>query len=164
MSRAIAPLKTGASKFTDDKQLKDLSSPLGQCVRTNHETNGECDDRGRNDAEPTCENVPDNLIRPLLALSKSTRQLISLKLAEIGVVAGQDQLLDAIDPDQRRGICEIARELSVRPSTVSKMLDSLERRGWCRREMDDADLRRTFVVLTEDGARVRSEVRRSGPP
>lgn len=110
-------------------------------------------------AEPTCENVPDNLIRPLLALSKSTRQLISLKLAEIGVVAGQDQLLDAIDPDQRRGICEIARELSVRPSTVSKMLDSLERRGWCRREMDDADLRRTFVVLTEDGARVRSEVR-----
>lgn len=110
-------------------------------------------------AEPTRENGPDDLIQPLLALSKSTRQLISLKLAEIGVVAGQDQLLDAIDPDNRRGICEIARKLSVRPSTVSKMLDSLERRGWCRREMGDADLRRTFVVLTEEGARVRSEVR-----
>ena len=110
-------------------------------------------------AEPIQENAADDLIQPLLALSKSTRQLISLKLSEIGVVAGQDQLLDAIDPHRPRGICEIARELSVRPSTVSKMLDSLERRGWCRREMDEADLRRTFVILTEDGARVRSEVR-----
>ena len=56
-----------------------------------------------------------DLVQPLLALSKATRQLVSLKLAEIGVVAGQDQLLDAIDRHDRRGICDIARDLSVRP-------------------------------------------------
>lgn len=100
-----------------------------------------------------------DLVQPLLALSKATRQLVSLKLAEIGVVAGQDQLLDTIDRHDRRGICDIARTLSVRPSTVSKMLDSLERRGWSRRENGHADLRRTFVLLTEEGERVRAEVR-----
>ena len=101
-----------------------------------------------------------DLIQPLIALSKSTRQLVSLKLAETGVMAGQDQLLDALDLREQRSICTVANTLSVRPSTVSKMLDILERRGWCQREADDVDLRRTFVRLTAEGERIRQNVRR----
>lgn len=110
--------------------------------------------------------IPDNdvaevdLLQPLIALSKSTRQLVSLKLAETGVMAGQDQLLDALDLREPRSICMVANTLSVRPSTVSKMLDILERRGWCQREADDVDLRRTFVRLTPEGERIRLNVRR----
>ncbi|WP_058635827.1 MarR family winged helix-turn-helix transcriptional regulator [Aureimonas ureilytica] len=117
-------------------------------------------------AESNRNTIPDNdvagvdLLQPLIALSKSTRQLVSLKLAETGVMAGQDQLLDALDPREQRSICMVANHLSVRPSTVSKMLDILERRGWCQREADDVDLRRTFVRLTPEGERVRLHVRR----
>nr|WP_062219660.1 hypothetical protein [Aureimonas sp. D3] len=89
MSRAVAPLKTGAPIFTDDKQLKDLSARLVSVFERITKRTANAMTVAEMTAEPTCENVPDNLIRPLLALSKSTRQLISLKLAEIGVVAGR---------------------------------------------------------------------------
>ena len=102
---------------------------------------------------------PD-LVQPLITISKATRQFVAIKLMEIGVVAGQDQLLDALDPDEPRAVCVVAQNLSVRPSTVSKMLDILERRGWCAREADERDMRRTFIRLTQEGQRMRGEVRR----
>ncbi|WP_019997735.1 MarR family winged helix-turn-helix transcriptional regulator [Aureimonas ureilytica] len=102
----------------------------------------------------------NDLVQPLIAISKATRQLVAIRLAEIGVVAGQDQLLDALDRTDPRSVCAVAQDLSVRPSTVSKMLDILERRGWCFRQADEADMRRTCVRLTEEGERMRSEVHR----
>lgn len=106
------------------------------------------------------EDANADLVQPLIAISKATRQFVAIKLMEIGVVAGQDQLLDALDPSEPRAVCFVAQSLSVRPSTVSKMLDILERRGWCRREADETDMRRTFIRLTAEGHRMRSEVRR----
>ncbi len=102
----------------------------------------------------------DDLVQPLIAISKATRQLVAIRLAEVGVVAGQDQLLDALDRTDPRSVCAVAQDLSVRPSTVSKMLDILERRGWCQREADKTDMRRTCVRLTEEGERMQSEVNR----
>ncbi len=101
-----------------------------------------------------------DLVQPLIAISKATRQLVAIRLGEIGVIVGQDQLIDYLDPVQPRSGQDAALALSVRPSTVSKMLDILERRGWCFRQADEADMRRTCVRLTEEGERMRLEVHR----
>lgn len=103
---------------------------------------------------------PDMKLLPLLsAISKSTRQLVSLRLAEIGVIVGQDQLIDYLDPVQPRSGQDAALALSVRPSTISKMLDRLQHRGWITRAQDHGDMRRTLVLLTETGAETRVRVR-----
>jgi len=52
----------------------------------------------------------DLVLLPLLmSISKTYRQFVALKLAEIGVMVGQDQFLDLLDPEERCSIQEAAQ-------------------------------------------------------
>jgi len=105
--------------------------------------------------------APDpTLLVHLNAISKSTRQLVAMRLAEVGVIVGQDQLIDYLDPVQPRSGQDAALALSVRPSTVSKMLDRLQQRGWITRAQDHGDMRKTLVLLTESGVEAKGNVHR----
>lgn len=99
------------------------------------------------------------LLPVLLTLSKTVRQLVGIKLAEIGVAVGQDQFLLCFDGDEARSVIDIAARLSVRASTVSKMADILARKGWTARHQDAIDARRVLIDLTDDGKRARDRVR-----
>ena len=99
------------------------------------------------------------LVPLLISMAKATRQLLSIKLAAIGVLAGQDQLLCVLDENQPRNIVGIAGALSVRPSTVSKMLDIFAEKDWAVREADPSDKRKAFARLTPEGGRVQASVR-----
>lgn len=98
-------------------------------------------------------------VTSLLSIAKSTRAFIALLLAEIGLHPGQDQLLDRLMPGTPISVSVLANELSVRPSTVSKMLDRLIDRGLVIRTANKSDQRRTMVELTPKGEAVRGEVR-----
>ncbi|HZG74778.1 MAG TPA: MarR family transcriptional regulator [Paenibacillus sp.] len=62
---------------------------------------------------------------------------------------------------QRRGaatIGQLAAHLDVRASTMSQMLDRLERSGYVTREQDESDARVKNIALTEAG---RETIRRT---
>ncbi|MAP18661.1 MAG: transcriptional regulator [Aurantimonas sp.] len=94
-----------------------------------------------------------------MSIAKSTRAFLALLLADIGLHPGQDQLLDRLDPLAPVSVSALAEQLSVRPSTVSKMLDRLIEKGLVARSANSADARRTMVQLTPDGERVQATVR-----
>ena len=99
------------------------------------------------------------IVPSLLSIAKSTRAFLALLLADIGLHPGQDQLLDRLDPLAPVSVSALAEQLSVRPSTVSKMLDRLIETGLVARSANSADARRTMVQLTPDGERVQATVR-----
>lgn len=99
------------------------------------------------------------LVPRLLSIAKTIRQLVGIKLAAIDVVAGQDQFLLSFEKDDAAPVADIAFRLSVRASTVSKMTDILERKGWVARSGDAGDGRRVLVRLTREGRAVADAVR-----
>ncbi|WP_182422084.1 MarR family transcriptional regulator [Aureimonas sp. ME7] len=108
-------------------------------------------------AEPSLDDAP--LVRVLASLSTLSRVLRQHWLTSVDVDPGQDMLLDRLDADKPIGISDLAEQLQVRPSTVSKMVDRLAAKGWCERTALGADRRKTFVCLTKHGMRKRDEVR-----
>lgn len=101
------------------------------------------------------ESEPPSVVSSLLSISKSTRAFLSLFLAEIGLHPGQDQLLDRLEFGRPVSVSVLAEQLAVRPSTVSKMLDRLIEKGFVQRINSDGDARRTMVLLTEAGEKMR---------
>lgn len=116
----------------------------------------------REHARAASHNVPAEpatLLPVLLSLSRSFRQLMQLKLAEINVVVGQDSLLDLLTVDDTMTVSLVAKTLNVRPSTISKTADILVAQKWVVREADDEDARRTRLRLTPAGLKVQAKVR-----
>jgi len=95
------------------------------------------------------DSVP--IVSRLLSIAKLTRAMLGLKLAEIDLCAGQDQLLSVFQGPSRASISTLANAVSVRPSTVSKMVDRLIEKGLMQRLRDPNDARTTLVELTPLG-------------
>ncbi|GGE15276.1 hypothetical protein GCM10011390_37990 [Aureimonas endophytica] len=102
--------------------------------------------------------VATGLVPHLLSVAKSARQLMQLALADLDVAVGQDSFLLAFAGQEARSVIDLAVALSVRPSTVSKMVDILEKKGWAARGRDEHDLRKVLVKLTPEGLETRSQV------
>jgi DNA-binding MarR family transcriptional regulator len=64
--------------------------------------------------------------------------------------------LDLLGPTEQRILIEIEK---VRGSTMTVLLQDLERRGWVEREAHEGDARVTRVIITGSG---RTELRRAG--
>ena len=99
-----------------------------------------------------------DFVGSLMSISKSTRALTALLLNEIGLHAGQDQLLAALNMKKSISVCDVSSVLNVRPSTVSKMVDRLVVRGYIERGADKGDARRTVLRLTAEGESKRQEI------
>ncbi|WP_245413661.1 MarR family winged helix-turn-helix transcriptional regulator [Mangrovicella endophytica] len=107
----------------------------------------------------TVGGTPQTLVPSLLSIAKSTRAFLSLVLAEIDLHPGQDQLLDRLDQDTPVSVSDLADQLAVRPSTVSKMLDRLIEKQLVERQSHSHDARRTMVIITPAGQEVRDAAR-----
>jgi DNA-binding MarR family transcriptional regulator len=53
---------------------------------------------------------------------------------------------------------ELAHHLRLTKSTVSRLVDQLEKRGWVRRDAGDGDARQRLVTLTAEGAKAGREI------
>jgi DNA-binding MarR family transcriptional regulator len=56
-------------------------------------------------------------------------------------------------PDHRLGMSALAREAMLSPAGITHLVTRLERDGLVKRELDPADRRKWFTVLTENGDR-----------
>jgi DNA-binding MarR family transcriptional regulator len=55
---------------------------------------------------------------------------------------------------------ELGHELHLTKSTVSRLVDQLERRGWAGRRNGEDDARRRLVELTSEGTKVAKQIGR----
>ena len=92
------------------------------------------------------------LVCALLSVSKSTRALTRIKLAERDFHNGQDELLLALDEEAAIPVSKLADELKVRPSTVSKMLERLVRKGLVERSVDQRNHAGRWSKLRQRGS------------
>ncbi len=81
------------------------------------------------------------------------------KLAKIGIHAGQDELLLALDPEEPRNVTLLADTLNIRIPIVSRMLDRLVASGLVERVKDSRDDRRTVIRITPAGIEMQDRIR-----
>ena len=98
------------------------------------------------------------MVPALLSISKSTRALMGLKLAQLGFYNGQDELLLAVVDAKPVTVSQLAQLIDVRPSTASKMLDRLVKAGLVERKTDRGDARRSMVQITSAGLEARVQL------
>jgi DNA-binding MarR family transcriptional regulator len=108
--------------------------------------------------QPLNDELPSPLVLTLLSLAKTTRALMGIRLADLGLHQGQDELLIALEIDMPVSVSTLSERLVVRPSTVSKMLDRLCAKGLVKRLPSPRDARLTLVKLTRDGQAAKTDV------
>ena len=79
------------------------------------------------------------------------RFYLNEKLAEMGLFAGQEQVLQVLDRQDAITMSELATTLRVRTSTASKAVTRLAALGFVEREADAKDRRAVRVKLTRQG-------------
>jgi DNA-binding MarR family transcriptional regulator len=97
----------------------------------------------------------------LIALQRATHALIlalDAELRDLGLSASEANLIACLTPAVPRRIGEIVADTGQRPSTVTGILDRLERRGLVERLLDPDDRRSFRAGLTGDGAAVQARV------
>jgi DNA-binding MarR family transcriptional regulator len=79
-------------------------------------------------------------------------------LEALGLYEGQPALLRGLWVQEGLTHAELARILDVRPATVTKMIQRMEKSGFVERRPDATDQRLSRVYLTEAGRSVQAEV------
>ena len=98
----------------------------------------------------------------LIALQRATHALIlalEAELESLGLSASETNLIACLTPEGPRRIGELVAATGQRPSTVTGILDRLERRGIVERQLDPDDRRSFRVGLTPDGVSMYRWVR-----
>jgi DNA-binding MarR family transcriptional regulator len=74
-----------------------------------------------------------------------------------GLSAHQASVLDHLDAVAPTHLHQLAAHLDVTPSTMSLMIDRLQRGGYVRRSRDSHDARRINLRLTKAGLRIKRQ-------
>jgi DNA-binding MarR family transcriptional regulator len=97
----------------------------------------------------------------LLALQRSThRTLHSLAatLADLDLTASEINTLANLADGRARNVRALSADTGTRATTLTGVLDRLERRGFLTRELDPNDRRSFRLALTESGQDVADQV------
>lgn len=100
----------------------------------------------------------------LLALQRATHrtlQALGSELAELKLTASEINVLANLADGRPRNVRELSRDTGTRATTLTGVLDRLEKRELIVRELDAADRRSFRIALTEEGAAVAVRVRQA---
>ena len=101
----------------------------------------------------------EGLIDTLADLVRRHRNLTVRLARESGLPAAQVAVLAAISRLGESRIADLAEDLLVDPSVVSRHISPLEQRGRVERRQDPADARAALVRLTPQGEEALADVR-----
>lgn len=76
------------------------------------------------------------------------------KFEEIGLYPGQPQLLKTLLKDNKKNQRELAKELMIKPSTLTVMVQRMEKQGFIKKEQDKEDLRKSVINITDKGIEI----------
>ncbi|GGL06009.1 MarR family winged helix-turn-helix transcriptional regulator [Planomonospora parontospora] len=103
---------------------------------------------------------PDGLSCLMAQTARGHRVLLAALLAEIDLYPGQDRALTALWENGPQSQNALARILGIDVSTMTKMLQRLERSGFVSRSPSPANRRISIVSTTPAGDALRPEVER----
>ena len=87
-----------------------------------------------------------------------TLQALAAMLTPLALTGSEQNVLAVLADRRPRAVGELAAETGTRPTTLTSVLDRLERRGLLVREPDPADRRSLRIVLTAAGRRIAAAV------
>lgn len=87
------------------------------------------------------------------------RAISRRRLGHFGLTPTQFMALGALMRNDGAAVGEMAEEIGVSPSTMSRILDQLEKRQYLRRAISRGDRRRIRVFLRPKGKKLRDKVR-----
>ena len=96
----------------------------------------------------------------LTAAQHEVFQLLSDRLAPYGITPGQYGVLNYLWETGQANPKELAQELSLENSTISGVLDRMQKKGLINRLLDPNDRRSIRVILTPKGAALENDVLR----
>lgn len=102
--------------------------------------------------------MDESLTGKLIYTARLCRTLRADLLLQLGIYAGQDTLLKNLARDNGQTMKSLARNLGVRPPTITKMVTRMESQGLVRREDSPNDARLSHVFITEAGSRLLDRV------
>jgi len=98
----------------------------------------------------------------VLALHQATHatlHVLAERLKDLNLSASEINVLANLADGRNRSVGEIASDTATKPTTLTSVLDRLERRGYLTRDLDPADRRSFLVSLTADGRRTAAAAR-----
>lgn len=90
----------------------------------------------------------------MLALQRTTHHTLhalSTSLADLGLTAAEINALANLSGRGALSVSQLSAQTGTKPSTLTNVLDRLERRGYLSREVDAQDRRSFRLALTESG-------------
>jgi DNA-binding MarR family transcriptional regulator len=105
------------------------------------------------------EGEPGALILELQRATHATLHALAVRLAGQDLNASEINVLANLADGRSRSVGELASDTATKPTTLTSVLDRLERKGHVTRELDPADRRSFRVSLTPDGRRAAAASR-----
>lgn len=106
--------------------------------------------------------MPDQGHGELVATVERSTHLLELyferELADLGVTQAEAHILGRLGRAGSTSTNNLHRLFGHKRSTLTSVLDRLERRGYTRREIHPDDRRSFLITLTDDGARAAAVV------
>lgn len=100
----------------------------------------------------------------LLALQRATHatlQVLAAELVDLDLTASEINAMANLAEGHGRTVSELGKAVGVRPTTLTSVLDRLERRGHITRGNRPGDRRVVVVELTSEGREAAAAVRES---
>jgi MarR family transcriptional regulator, organic hydroperoxide resistance regulator len=101
---------------------------------------------------------PSGVIAALQQATHVILHALGLRLAHLELTPSEQNVLAVLADGSRRAVSDIAAATGTRPTTLTSVLDRLERRHLLRRQLDPADRRSFLVTLTPAGRETASSV------
>jgi MarR family transcriptional regulator, organic hydroperoxide resistance regulator len=89
----------------------------------------------------------------------ATLQVLAAELADLDLTASEINALANLADGRSRTVSELGAAAGTRPTTLTSVLDRLERRGHIRRGSRPGDRRAVLVELTPTGRRTAAVIR-----
>jgi len=100
----------------------------------------------------------------LLALQRATHatlQLIAAELVDLDLTASEINVLANLADGQGRTVSQLGAAVGARPTTLTSVLDRLERRGHITRGTLAGDRRSVLIELTDSGRAAAAVIRQT---
>lgn len=103
-------------------------------------------------------NFPNSIDFWVAQVSRLHHARVHALMEDLGLFPGQPPVLFRLWEKDRRSQTELAELLRIKPATMTKMINRMEKTGFIRRETDPKDQRVSLIYLTEAGRAVQNDV------
>ncbi len=101
----------------------------------------------------------DQIVETIIYLYTESRRLTKGMAREVGLTGPQLTVLKLLETFQDLSLSSLSERIRAQNSTVTGIIDRMEREGLVGRERSKSDRRVVYIKLTEKGAALAREVR-----